>query len=397
MGELLERLLLSSNEKVDESIMKAADKFMIVCLFVWLASLNIVSFSAKAQSAGVIVINADGSVTGTSLIQRQGNLFLFTGDIYNSPITVLCSNIILDGDGCALQGSGGWGTPGVAGLENTAAIDLTCSNVTVRNFDISGWEVGVSGAYDSNVIINDNFSRTENAIAIYGDNYVVCGNSLTYSIYGVYVKGNDDFVSQNQIANNYGGVMLYPSLKNTITANNFSNNTVCFTIGTYDNFSYLIYDNNFIINPNNTVVSTTSDALEFGGGGTLPQWDNGSIGNYWSDYATKYPNAIQIGNSDIGDTPYLIRTDPTIIDRYPIMSPVSVQNINESPTTQTAPTTNPNAVDSKVSSLPSMSPPNPSSIFTEVSLITAAIIAVASGIVMFAFRNKFFWLQKRRR
>jgi hypothetical protein len=58
-------------------------------------------------------------------------------------------------------------------------------------------------------------------------------------------------------------------------------------------------------------------------------WDNGSIGNYWSDYLTKYPDASEIGNSGIGNTPYVVSTshsefDPiAYIDNYPLVQPFS--------------------------------------------------------------------------
>jgi hypothetical protein len=58
-------------------------------------------------------------------------------------------------------------------------------------------------------------------------------------------------------------------------------------------------------------------------------WDNGSIGNYWSDYLTKYPNASEIGNSGIGNTPYVVSPshsefDPiAYIDHYPLVQPFS--------------------------------------------------------------------------
>jgi len=48
-------------------------------------------------------------------------------------------------------------------------------------------------------------------------------------------------------------------------------------------------------------------------------WDNGypSGGNYWSDYEERYPNATEIDNSGIWDTPYVI--DENNQDNYPIV------------------------------------------------------------------------------
>jgi hypothetical protein len=71
-------------------------------------------------------------------------------------------------------------------------------------------------------------------------------------------------------------------------------------------------DNNFL--ENNFVIHA------FLGGGGKNVWDNSSFGNYWNDYLTKYPNASEIGNSGIGDTPYVI--DAYNIDHYPLMAPV---------------------------------------------------------------------------
>ena len=51
-------------------------------------------------------------------------------------------------------------------------------------------------------------------------------------------------------------------------------------------------------------------------------WDNGTGGNYWGDYLLKYPNASEIGNSGIGDTPYVMNSDD--IDYYPLMAPFEV-------------------------------------------------------------------------
>jgi hypothetical protein len=56
--------------------------------------------------------------------------------------------------------------------------------------------------------------------------------------------------------------------------------------------------------------------------------DNGSIGNYWSDYLTKYPNASEVGNTGIGDTPYII--DANNVDNFPLMTLFEVQPASSS-------------------------------------------------------------------
>jgi hypothetical protein len=46
-------------------------------------------------------------------------------------------------------------------------------------------------------------------------------------------------------------------------------------------------------------------------------WDDGSRGNYWSDYLTKYPNATGVDSSGVWNTPYVIGTNNA--DHYPLM------------------------------------------------------------------------------
>jgi hypothetical protein len=51
-------------------------------------------------------------------------------------------------------------------------------------------------------------------------------------------------------------------------------------------------------------------------------WDNGTVGNYWSDYLTRYPNASEIDGTGVGDTPFYI--NPNNIDNYPLMEPATI-------------------------------------------------------------------------
>ena len=56
----------------------------------------------KAQSVGGIVINADGSVTGTDAINQSGNTYTLTSNISGN-IQVQKSKIILNGAGFSLE------------------------------------------------------------------------------------------------------------------------------------------------------------------------------------------------------------------------------------------------------------------------------------------------------
>lgn len=87
----------------------------------------------KAQSVDIIVINADGSVTGTNSIQQVGNTYTLTANITDS-IQVQKSNIAIDGAGFAITGTGIDLTNGV--FENPT--NPTINNVTITNLIING-------------------------------------------------------------------------------------------------------------------------------------------------------------------------------------------------------------------------------------------------------------------
>ena len=183
---------------------KMAFTLIILCL----TSLSALQ-SVKSQTTSNIYINSDGSVSGTTQIQHSGNVYTLTGDIINQVLVVECNNIVVEGGAFTLQGPGGWGTAGVAGKESSAAINLTCSNVIIQNFKITGWEVGVYCAFNNNTIVNNFISETRSCIAIYADNMNVVGNYLTGSIDGVLDRGNNDVFSKNWIVNDWQAFLIY--------------------------------------------------------------------------------------------------------------------------------------------------------------------------------------------
>ena len=306
----------------------------LIFAFVALTLFALVGIREVKSETGVIFIKGDGSVSDTNAIQRSGNIYNLIGDLYNTHIIIQCNNIILDGKGFTIQGPIGW----VSGL---CAINLTCTNTTVQNFNIVGfWEVGVLGNYNGNTICNNNITKTDRAISIYASNYNVSGNYLVNNDRAIRIVGNNINIYRNKIVDNSNGFFFTNSTANTIVANEIESNTIAVST---DYGGFVLYHNNSINQTvghhgswSATVLSTAyySQASNV----TIPPWDNGypSGGNFWSDYASRYPNATEIGNSGIGDTTYTIGIECAInsttvntyiieaIDRYPLLAPVNI-------------------------------------------------------------------------
>jgi parallel beta-helix repeat protein len=113
-------------------------------------------------------------------------------------------------------------------------------------------------------------------------------------------------LSGNNVTNSVEGIWLDSSSGNTLSGNNVTANNVD---GIYlsSSSNNTIYHNNF--NNTNQIYSYDSTNV----------WDNRSMGNYWSDYLTKYPNATQVDSSGVWNTPYVIDANNT--DRYPLTHP----------------------------------------------------------------------------
>jgi len=307
----------------------------VVCLaFLCLTSSVLIS-RAHSETAFTIYVNPDGTVSNTDIIQRSGNLYTLTDSLYYTTIVVQCNNILLDGAGFILKGPTGW-------VDGLCAINLTCSNVTVRNFNIIGfWEVGILGVYNGNSVLGNNITKTDRAVSIYADEYTVEGNYLADNHVGIRIVGKNTNATQNWILNNADGFSITNSTNNMITSNRIEKNG--FAINT-DYGGFQVYQNNFI---NQTVGSggswsslilLTSCFSEAPNVTLNPDWDNDypSGGNYWSDYKSKYPTASEIENSGIGNIEYVIGTSAAInssrintyiimaVDRYPRLAPFDI-------------------------------------------------------------------------
>jgi len=179
---------------------------------------------------------------------------------------------------------------------------VNCNNITVQNQNLNSNGEGI-------VLLNTTNSK-------------VFGNSVSDNIIGLGVfLSKQNMISENFIKNNDDGIRIGDSINNTITLNNITLNKVWAIDFKGSQTNNSIYCNNFIDNGNGN-LQVSIDKLYGLGLGNF--WDNGTIGNYWSDYLQRYTNASKrINDSRIWNVPFFI--NEVNIDRFPLTEPVDIE------------------------------------------------------------------------
>ncbi|MCW4015628.1 MAG: hypothetical protein NWF06_04595 [Candidatus Bathyarchaeota archaeon] len=245
--------------------------FLVLVPLLLVYSISIV----PVHSSGLIFIRADGSIEGTNKIHRSGDTYIFNGDIEESyGIIVEKNNIIIDGQGHTLKATprllpiGSWDF-GIE-LSNT-----TTGNVTIKNLEIVDFNIGVY---------------------IWTTNNTVTGNTIIGGNVGIFIAESPNMVVGNYIANNTEGVFLGPLPDTHKTVYN------------------ILYQNSFV---NNTIQAYDCECTDPHTIQHLNIWDNGTIGNYWSDY-----DGVDANNDGVGDVVYSVSSDD--VDLFPLMAPVAL-------------------------------------------------------------------------
>jgi parallel beta-helix repeat protein len=174
-------------------IRKITASFVLFLSFVLVSLLEI----GIVKADNTIYIRADGSVEGTDKIHRDGNVYTFTGNIYDS-IVVERDNIVIDGVGYILQGTG-----------TGSGINLSeRNNVTVKNFEINQFYAGIYFL---------DYSEP--------GNNTISGNNITNNSYGIYIhSSHNNTISGNNLTNNNYGISLFLSHFNVLTNNRMVDN-----------------------------------------------------------------------------------------------------------------------------------------------------------------------------
>jgi len=205
--------------------------------------------------------------------------------------------------------------------EDGICLHRSSNNTLIENAVSNNGEHGIS-LHDSsnNSLVGNTASNNKFGILlIKSSNNSLVGNNITNIQHGIFLGlSSNNNISGNNITNNMYGITLGSSSENLICHNNITANKLC-GIWLERSSGNSIYNNNFI--NKNQVYDTSWDYPYIPN--SINTWDDGypSGGNYWSDYAIRYPGAQELDGSGIWDTPYFI--DENNQDNYPLMEPWS--------------------------------------------------------------------------
>ena len=238
----------------------------LILMLILCSILLIIPNIGTVKASETIYIRADGTVEGTDKIQREGSVYIFTSDIsidvaHADGIIVERDNIVIDGRGYTLNATGD---------ESWSGINMTNrTGLTIKNMKITDFLIGIyfPGA-DNNTISGNLFANNNRGLHLIDSHY--------------------NRIVGNTIMNNEQGIHIFSSWNNSFYGNSFINNTKQYYDSIWDQPWY-------------------PDLL------SVNMWDNGTTGNYWSDY-----NGTDNNGDGIGDTPYIIGENNQ--DNYPLMN-----------------------------------------------------------------------------
>ena len=258
--------------------------------------------------------------------------------------TTISGFTVRNGDGCGIELTSNRNvnvTDNIL-MQNHYGISLyySCDNTIINNtINNNSWTSGGNGVdlihSDGNIIEKNEIQRTEDCISLMGS----CNNTIRSNYIASRTRMNPDSHIGGMGVNLYRMLLERASTDNKILNNNITDNTECVSMAFASNNIISgnimensetgiapVYSSNNDIYLNNFLNNSRHVYNDYGrysdpGYGihlSVNRWDNGIVGNYWSDYEGTDSNG-----DDIGDTPYVINRNN--IDNYPLMNQVFVR------------------------------------------------------------------------
>jgi parallel beta-helix repeat protein len=376
-------------------------------------SKNNIILGNRLSSFYSIYLDHSGSNTlKNNQIKPHGLNFMVTGDLLADYINYVDSSNLIDGKSIIYWVS----RQNTAVPSNSSCVVLVnCKSIVVQNQQISNTQgiliawttnstvtsnrlyenfAGIQVLHSSCIMVNGNQITENTGLVSGGDGInlvdsqfvtvvnnqakgnwnggITCNNSSKNQIIGNAIDGNkrnginlmgsSDFnlIAQNHLfnhtTNSRGAIYIEDSRNNNFVSNNLTDNG-CWAIqlkGNQGNNTF--YGNNFIHNSyRNTRNIPGAIQISTPGTANANFWDNGSFGNYWSDYD--------------GDGKYLINENN--IDHYPLNQQVDINSIAPIPTINTGP----NSV-------------SINHILTILEIFTLIIIIVTGSLLLYRHRRR---------
>jgi parallel beta-helix repeat protein len=356
------------------------------------SGITVQGLSLEGNGAGVLLSNtSDSTVSGNVIANNLKGITLSRSS----------NNIISDN---RVASNNEYGINLDAGSNNNTISD--------NRIEFNGEAgVGINLVYASskgNIISQNQITGNQgNGILAYSAQECnIVGNNITLNrdsgicfVYG----SSGNAVSENYIAGNGLGIQLNAAVENTITTNTIIENNGWAIRLNGSQGNNMIHHNNFIdthveeglqvsmpaiwsfyaLSPDDFAGSSapkTSSPLDGPtlGVGNSNVWDYGGEGNYWSDYASRYSNASEVGNTGVGDTPYFINENN--IDRYPLMAPCEI-SVTDSPSSSPSPSPSQEPTSTPSSEPQSEQEPFPTTLVATALIASAAV--ASSGLLLY--------------
>jgi parallel beta-helix repeat protein len=200
---------------------------------------------------------------------------------------------------------------------SNASNNLISSNIFANNscaISVVSFQVSLG---KGNVIASNNFTKNDDAITVPCSMEIV-GNVFEENNNAILLSGSSgSTITRNTFTNNKNALYISAASNNYIYLNNFLNN------------DHQVTDAGVNASTQPTKASRTSvgslqlAAAHISGVNFIPPsppstnyWDNGTKGNYWSNY-----NGTDANGDGVGDTAYHLYENN--VDHYPLMNPVA--------------------------------------------------------------------------
>ena len=243
------------------------------------SGIKITGNNIQGQNAGIITYGGENYVISQNNITANDQ-----GLSFSSSNSVISDNNIIEN--------------GMYGLSIGS-----CQNVIIKGNNITG-----NGFYTNPGMQSNNSAPDQGGLSLGGSNIYVYGNNITGNVIGIQVGlsnntaiyGNN--ILSNQVGVNLENVMLFAPNHNLGSGNKVYNNNLIDN----DKNAFVWHSNRYW---NVTAYNETyGEGRITGNGTTAVSWDNGYVGNYWSDYT--------------GQGTYVI--DESNVDQYPLTHQIDV-------------------------------------------------------------------------